>query len=142
MILDRRNFLKLGTATVASTACTCPLIGATQEEWKNRTSGMKYRRLGRTGYMVSVIVHGGIPMAPGNNDQCRLAIDMGLNYLDTAPAYGRLESEKGFGEIVKNPSMRDRVFITTKVSVFDVNRGKAWHNKFNELAESDQKKIK
>ena len=53
---------------------------------------MRYRRLGRTAYMISEIVCGGNPITPTNVRHVEVAIEMGLNYLDTAPAYGDGES--------------------------------------------------
>ncbi len=57
---------------------------------------MRYRRLGRTGFMISEIVCGGDPIAPDNNRHVEAAIDFGLNYLDTAPTYGDGKSEEGY----------------------------------------------
>jgi diketogulonate reductase-like aldo/keto reductase len=57
--------------------------------WRNKQSDMSYRMLGRTGYMISEVVCGGDPVSPETYKQVELAMEMGLNYLDTAPAYGR-----------------------------------------------------
>ena len=110
-------------------------------EWRNRRPGMSYRRLGRTGYMVSEIVMGGNTISPGNNKHVELAIDMGLNYLDTSPAYGRGKSEEGYGEVVKKSSVREKVFINSKVSIFDSNRNDFYMKLYKSLPESEQKKI-
>ena len=69
---------------------------APAEEWKNRQPEMTYRRLGRTGYMISSIGMGGDDIRPDNIDQVLWAVDMGLNYFDTAPNYGNGLSEKGY----------------------------------------------
>jgi aryl-alcohol dehydrogenase-like predicted oxidoreductase len=109
-------------------------------EWRNRQPGMTYRRLGRTGYMVSEIVQGGNTISPENNDHVRLGIDLGLNYLDTAPAYGK--SEIGYGALLKgNSSLREKVFINSKVSVFDSNRGEFYYKLYTELSAPEKKKI-
>ncbi|AGK99431.1 aldo/keto reductase [Clostridium pasteurianum] len=44
------------------------------------------------------------------------ALDLGINVIDTAPAYGRGESEKIVGEAIKNIS-RDSFYIATKVGL-------------------------
>ncbi|MFC1573688.1 aldo/keto reductase [Candidatus Latescibacterota bacterium] len=111
-------------------------------EWRNRQPGMTYRRLGRTGYMVSEIVMGGNTISPDNNRHVEMAIDMGLNYLDTSPAYGGGKSEKGYGEVVKKSSVREKVFINSKVSIFDSNRNAFYWKLYQSLSESEQEKIK
>ena len=74
--LDRREFLKdtLSAAGGAAALASRPRRvgrGAGGDrppmgEWRNRQAGMKYRRLGRTGFMVSEIVQGGDPVSPDN----------------------------------------------------------------------------
>lgn len=113
----------------------------TPVEWRNRQSGMAYRRLGRTGFMVSEIVMGGNLISPRNYDHVLAALDMGLNYLDTAPAYGRGASEEGYRQVIK-ARPRDRFFLNTKVSLWDGNRTKLYQDIFDSLAESEQKRIR
>jgi len=110
-------------------------------EWRNRQSNMAYRRLGRTGYMVSEIVMGGNTISPKNNRHVEMAIDMGLNYLDTSPAYGGGKSEEGYGEVIKHSSIREKVFVNSKVSVFDSNRNDFYWKLFQSLPDTEQKKI-
>ena len=71
--------------------------------------------------MISETICGGDPISPGNNRHVELAIDMGLNYLDTAPGYGDGQSEMGYAPVIQG-SKRDRVLLTTKVSVFPGER--------------------
>ena len=117
--VSRRNVLKTGCAAAAGLSLSGtmhnPKAHAEQipdtgklAEWRNRQPGMAYRRLGRTGYMVSEIVMGGNTISPKNNKHVAMAIDMGLNYLDTSPAYGGGKSEEGYGEIIKR-STRSRL---------------------------------
>jgi aryl-alcohol dehydrogenase-like predicted oxidoreductase len=83
---------------------------------------MKYRTLGRTGIEVSEIGYGawgigGIQWTGGDDDEAKraldLAIDQGLNFIDTALAYGDGHSERLVGEVVR--SRKERIFIATKV---------------------------
>ena len=83
---------------------------------------MKYRKLGRTGFEVSEIGFGawgiGKTMWIGASDEeslaaLRHAIDLGLNFIDTALAYGDGHSEKLVGEAVRKSGQR--VYIATKV---------------------------
>ena len=113
------------------------VANATEGEWRNKQSEMRYRRLGRTGFMISEIVCGGDPISPTNNRHVELAIDMGLNYLDTAPAYGDGQSEMGYAGVIQG-SKRDRVFINTKVSPFADSRYEAFRKIFESLGASEQ----
>jgi aryl-alcohol dehydrogenase-like predicted oxidoreductase len=110
-------------------------------EWRNRQSEMAYRRLGRTNYMISEFICGGNTISPTNNQHVELAIDMGLNYLDSAPAYGRGRSEQGYQPVIAG-SKRDRVFVATKVSLWDVNRNQVYQKLFDSLDAAEQKKLK
>jgi len=102
---------------------------------------MTYRRLGRTGYMVSEIIMGGNTIAPDNYKHVDMAIEMGLNYLDTAPAYGNEQSEKGYAQVIKSSSKREKVFLNSKVSTFDLNRNKLYADMYKALPESEKKQI-
>jgi aryl-alcohol dehydrogenase-like predicted oxidoreductase len=82
---------------------------------------MKYRRLGRTGWMVSEIGYGmwGMGGWTGSDDdessqslQC--AVDLGCNFFDTAWAYGDGHSEKLLGQLVRDNSGR-RLYTATKI---------------------------
>lgn len=128
-IMQRRQVLGLLAAGAASAA-----------EWRNRQPGMNYRRLGRTGFMVSEIVMGGNLISEDNYEHVLAAIDMGLNYLDTAPAYGRGRSESGYAQVIRSRG-RDRFFLTTKVSLWDGNRSRLYRAIFDSLPEPDQKKL-
>jgi aryl-alcohol dehydrogenase-like predicted oxidoreductase len=146
---DRREFLK-GALTVAGTAAL-PLAttararastaeAPTEGEWRNRQAGMKYRRLGRTGFMVSEIVFGGDPVAPDNHRHVELAVERGVNYLDTAPAYGGGKSEAGYGAVLPIIG-RDRVFLTTKVSALGGARNSAYQELFAGLTRAEQESV-
>ena len=113
---------------------------ASEGEWRNKQSEMRYRRLGRTGFMISEIVCGGDPIAPTNNRHVELAIEMGLNYLDTAPAYGDGQSEIGYTGVIQG-AKRERVFINTKVSPFTGSRFEAFRKIFEGLGVSEQAAI-
>jgi aryl-alcohol dehydrogenase-like predicted oxidoreductase len=142
--ISRRAFLGAAAATAAATGFTAEAqtpAAAREPEWRNRQPGMSYRRLGRTGYMVSEVVMGGNTIAPDNWEHVELAIDMGLNYLDTSPAYGNGRSELGYANVVKGSSKRSRVFLNSKVSVFDSNRNAYYRKIYDNLSEDDRTKI-
>jgi aryl-alcohol dehydrogenase-like predicted oxidoreductase len=128
--MRRRDFLGLLAGGLASGA-----------EWRNKQSGMAYRRLGRTGFMVSEIVMGGNLIAPDNYEHVLAALDMGLNYLDTAPAYGGGHSELGYARVIKSRP-RDSFFLTTKVSAWDGNRTRLYREIFDSLPASEQQRLR
>lgn len=140
---NRRGFLGVSAgalgAVLAQRAPSAP--ASSGEEWRNRQPGVAYRKLGRTGYMVSEVVMGGNPITPANHEHVLLALDMGLNYLDTAPAYGRGASEQGYALVAK-ARPRDSFFLNTKVSLWDINRNKLYQDLLASLPESEQKKLK
>ena len=148
--IPRRDFLKNSVALAVGTSAVhtsflragkgaAPTAGA-EAEWRNKQPEMRYRRLGRTGFMISEIVCGGDPISPTNNRHVELAIEMGLNYLDTAPAYGQGQSELGYSGVIQG-SKRDRVFINTKVSLFAPSRFEAYETVFASLNREAQAAI-
>jgi aryl-alcohol dehydrogenase-like predicted oxidoreductase len=134
-MLDRRQFLAGAILTVSGRAA------AVSPEWRNRQPGMAYRRLGRTGFMISEIVMGGNRIAPDNYEHVLLALDMGLNYLDTAPAYGKGASELGYARVIRS-RRRDTFFLNTKVSLWDLNRNRLYRQIFESLPEPERKKLR
>src|SRR6266567_5297828 len=141
--ISRRDFVRTsirltaGVGAVAasksmSTARGTDLSPTREAEWRNKQPEMRYRRLGRTGLMISEIVCGGDPIAPNNNRHVEMAVDMGLNYLDTAPAYGNGQSEMGYAGVIQG-SKRDFVFINTKVSPFSPTRFDTYRKIFESL---------
>jgi aryl-alcohol dehydrogenase-like predicted oxidoreductase len=83
---------------------------------------MKYRKLGKTNVEISEIGYGawgigGSQWLGGTDDQSlaalRRAIDLGLNFIDTALAYGAGHSEQLVGQVVRDASRR--IYVATKV---------------------------
>ncbi|MBL8229717.1 MAG: aldo/keto reductase [Bryobacterales bacterium] len=83
---------------------------------------MEYRTLGRTGCQVSAVGYGawgigGKQWLGGDDDESiqslRRAIELGLNFIDTALAYGDGHSEQLVGRIVRET--KSRVYVATKV---------------------------
>ena len=84
---------------------------------------MQTRTLGRTGLEVSVLGFGcgavGGLMVKGNAaDQERAvarALELGINYFDTAAMYGNGESERNLGRVLK--SLKPDLYLGTKVRI-------------------------
>jgi len=91
---------------------------------------METRTLGRTGLAVSVLGFGcgavGGLMVRGNlADQERAvarAVELGINYFDTAAMYGNGESERNLGRVIK--SLKPDIVVGTKVRVPDGERSR------------------
>ncbi len=150
--MDRRTFL--GSAAVGTTWAACgasPTWGQAAPatappsqpalEWRNRQPGMAYRQLGRTGMMVSEVVNGGDPVRSDNYEHLHLAIDKGLNYLDMAPAYGQGDCETAYGKLLAGSALREKVFLTTKISGFKELRNTLYKEIFDGLPGEKQAKI-
>ena len=82
---------------------------------------MKYRRFGRTGWMVGEVGYGmwGMGGWTGSDDEeslrsLQLAVDLGCNFYDTAWGYGAGHSEGLLGQLVRaNPGKR--LYTATKI---------------------------
>lgn len=157
--INRRSFLKkLGAGTVASAA----LIGCTSKKEQEETAvlgdiptdQMTYRVNPKTGDKVSILGYGCMrwPTVGGGsardgedeidqemvNRMVDFAIEHGVNYFDTSPAYCRGKSEHATG-IALSRHPRDKYFIATKLSNFAPNTWSReaslamYHNSFKEL---------
>jgi L-galactose dehydrogenase len=81
---------------------------------------MEYTVLGRTGFKVSKLGLGGAPLGGDfgeTSDEIvfnviQTALDLGINFIDTAPLYGKGESERRIGKALKGK--RDQVILATK----------------------------
>lgn len=148
--LNRRDFLKtLGLGTIASTGllAACGKKDAEEvemEEYKNQqeppTDKMTYRVNNKTKDEVSILGFGMMRLptvANGSartqdnvnedvidqemvNRQVKYALDHGVNYFDTSPAYCRGKSEESTGIALKASGYdRKKYYIATKLSNFD-----------------------
>ena len=84
---------------------------------------MHYRTLGRTGLQVSEIGYGAWGISGsgwiGAQDEESLqalqrAIDLGVNFIDTALAYGEGHSERLIGQVLRN-NLNTRIIVATKI---------------------------
>ena len=96
-------------------------IGA-EEARSTRQDNVEYRRLGRTGLELSEIGYGawgigGSQWGGADDDELiqalHRAIDLGVNFIDTALAYGDGRSERLVGRVVRERP--ETVFVATKV---------------------------
>lgn len=91
---------------------------------------MEQRILGRTGLKVAVLgfgcgAVGGLMVRGTPRDQERAvarAVELGINYFDTAASYGNGESEKNLGRVLA--ALKPNVYVGTKVGVPAGERGR------------------
>jgi uncharacterized protein len=108
--ITRREFVQRTTAGAAGLAIAGRTLGA--------SDAMAERALGRTGHSVRLFSLGGQATLEraGTTDQSlaiiNRAIDLGVNYIDTAARYGRGISQTYIGEVMK--TRRREVFLASK----------------------------
>lgn len=77
---------------------------------KKESSKIEYRKLGRIGYKATLLSFGA--MITADPSVLVKALDMGINYVDTARGYQRGNNEVWIGKVIKN--RRKELFLTTK----------------------------
>jgi L-galactose dehydrogenase/L-glyceraldehyde 3-phosphate reductase len=89
---------------------------------------MEYRNLGRTGLSVSALGFGcgnvgGLMVRGTPADQERAvarAIELGVNYFDTAPSYGDGQSEQNLGRVLR--VLKPSIYVGTKFRILPAER--------------------
>ena len=109
MSISRRQFLE---ATALSGAAASSLTGA--------PAAIPTRVLGRTGQRVTILAFGsGSRYLMYKDDQAvevlNRALDLGINYVDSAQTYGNGRSEQLVGRVMA--TRRQQVFLATKITV-------------------------
>ncbi|MFC1661848.1 aldo/keto reductase [Gemmatimonadota bacterium] len=117
--VSRRGFLKKsGIAVMGGGVMSAAPSGGAADggtgPGAQETTIREKRTLGRTGFQVSDIGFG-----TGNLDNpnvLAVALDMGINYIDTAEHYVNGQAERTVGDVLKD---RDRaaIFLTTKLNL-------------------------
>jgi len=109
MGISRRGFLE---ATALGGAVAPSLLGASQ--------GIPMRTLGRTGRRVTILAFGaGSRFLMHKPDEKAIevlnrALDLGINYVDSAHSYGNGRSEELVGKVMA--TRRKQVFLVTKIT--------------------------
>lgn len=130
--ISRRKFLGVGVAGGAGLAMTGKAAAAvagpetgipdpqrTEHPFNPRTfAAMPTNAFGKTGYKVGILSLGGqaaVETAGMEEEAEKIvhrAIDLGINYIDTAASYGGGLSQKNIGRVMK--SRKSEVFLATK----------------------------
>ena len=114
--MKRREFIKAAAITAAAGGLSPTVMGG---EWKGRPGAMPKQVLGKTGVEVSVLALGGVigmKLPPSETHDpvaiAETALDLGISYFDTAPAYNNGQSETNFGQVLER--RRKEVFLACK----------------------------
>jgi len=128
--LNRRAFMGAGVAASLGVAGSAVSARANESRhpgqdaqgralpYNPRTFGaMPTRNLGGTGHRVGIFSLGAQAMVESSNTDLAVsivqkAIDLGVNYIDTAPVYGNTKSETHVGMVIKH--RRPEVYLATK----------------------------
>jgi uncharacterized protein len=128
--MDRRNFIGTGMAAAAVVAAgqtaSAGIISNNEVQKPNgdlpfnpRTfQAMPTRSFGKTGYKTGILSLGGqatLEIAGREEESEKIihsAIDLGINYIDTAAAYGQGVSQRNIGRVMK--TRRNEVWLSTK----------------------------
>ncbi|MDY0098153.1 MAG: aldo/keto reductase [Bacteroidales bacterium] len=128
--IDRRTFLGTGAAAAATVTVgksfgnterdsLIPLKNNNEDPFNPVTyNAMPTRSFGKTGYKVGILSLGGqatleIPGREAESEKIiNRAIDLGINYIDTAASYGKGVSQLNIGRVMK--TRRSEVWLSTK----------------------------
>jgi hypothetical protein len=112
--MNRRTFIKTGMVGTAAALMTPPVLAETLEklaaEERSAFPAPVYRTLGRTGLKITVVSFGA--MLTPEPEVIRLAVEQGVNYIDTARKYMGGKNEEIVGRAVKG--LRGKVYLATK----------------------------
>ncbi len=125
--MDRRKFLGSSLAAATTVSVGKSLAGEEsasikkkdENPFNERTYGaMPTKSFGKTGFKVGILSLGGQATIEKENTEeesekiINRALDLGVNYIDTAAAYGRGRSQKNIGRVMK--TRRSEAWLATK----------------------------
>ena len=117
--MHRRTFFKSVAAMYAVARESSALLAADTSSSVKVGSKLPQRLLGATGVEVSALALGGVigMQLPPSADHdpaaiAEQALDLGITYFDTAPAYNNGQSESNYGQVLAR--RRKEVFLATK----------------------------
>lgn len=128
--LNRRNFLGKGMAAAATVVVGNTMAGESKTNDvaskskdqnplnKNTFNAMPTNAFGKTGYKVGILSLGGQATIEKQGTEkeseeiINRALDLGVNYIDTAASYGRGQSQKNIGRVMK--TRRNETWLATK----------------------------
>jgi uncharacterized protein len=117
--LTRRDLMKtlgVGSLGLGLSALPTGALAGPEAPAKTPLGPMPKRPLGKTGLDVSILNLGGMFDTINNQLLLKQALAWGINFWDTAEAYGNGLSEDGYGRFFgRNPEARKDIVLTTKL---------------------------
>lgn len=117
--MNRRNFLKLGLKIAGGLWLLPKFSWAAAQNLFPPAQGIPVRSFGRTGFSATLVGLGGegVLRTYGRSREAvpliERALELGINYFDTAPAYS--QSQDYYGEVFRaHPEVRERIFLASK----------------------------
>ncbi len=120
---SRRDFIR----SVATASCGAAISGLSgfgcggDDTEIPPSDTLPTRPLGQTGFRASILGMGGVYLTDGSETQIMAVLDraleLGINYFDTAANYGEGESERRLGKWLRklqDAGRRSDIFVTTK----------------------------
>jgi len=108
--IGRREFIKSGA--LAGIGVGLALTDAASASISKGPRVGRYAPLGRTGMRISDISFGADRLSSSDENLVRHAVDLGINYFDTAETYRSGESETALGNALRGK--RRNVFLASK----------------------------
>jgi len=109
--LNRRTFIKKSAVGALGFGILCNRSSPQPDQPENVSHIKDYRRLGRTGAMVSDIGSG----IPYSESVLKAVIGSGVNFIETAETYNNGNNEILIGNAIRGME-REKLFITTKIN--------------------------
>ncbi|HBE39683.1 MAG TPA: hypothetical protein DDW27_00460 [Bacteroidales bacterium] len=110
--LNRRDFLRRSAKGTLGFGIGLSRLSRDNEVFQNYPSIKEYRKLGRTGFLVSDIGSG----IPYSEAVLKAVIDSGVNFIETSESYDNGRNEILIGKTIKNLN-REKLFIATKLNI-------------------------
>ena len=108
---DRRNFIRKTAAGTLGIGLTVHKAMSLSDQTDALPKIKDYRRMGRTGAMVSDIGSG----VPYSESVLKAAIASGVNFIETAESYDNGNNESLIGNTIRKIE-RESLFVTTKIN--------------------------
>ena len=135
--LNRRDFMKAGGA--AALVVTTSTVTSGAHALTEQGNLLPTRDLGNTGYRASILGLGGEHLLSRHRNDAAAeelvnrALDLGVNYFDTAQLY--FPSERYLGQALKG--RRDQAFVSSKIDPRDPEEAKPLIERSLKLLDSD-----
>jgi uncharacterized protein len=114
-MVDPRDFTRRRLLTIGAVASAAALVGPPAEAAPGRAPRVPRRVLGKTKQSVPILLlGGGMGFKSGKDRRIEVALEYGVNYIDTARIYAGGRSEPAAAATLHKLGARDKCWITSK----------------------------